>query len=630
MPRFLSGRVGRALLLGLAVSLGVSALSRVGALAGWQTRAVDTFLALRDRGSAPDLVIVPIDEAAFRELGERQPLSRRYLADLAGLLVSSGARVVAFDVQFRAPTSAQEDAALLAVAWRAGSTGATRLVWATVADPRPGVAPPRYEMGPLFSPALGGLVGFVNAPVGPDGVIRRLDAVLPAERGWLPSLALAVLAAHAGHSPAALADALRGNRPLALPVRSPGRPIEETAAVRPGTLGAASWRIDFVGGPGTVTAIPAGPLVALARSGVKGDADNPFRGKIVLVGATFPESRDLYPTPVGLMAGVEIHANIIETLLSRRTLLPPPLGLNLAVLAAACLAVALLSAWLRPLWVAVASAGLIALFAAVSYEAYARGGYWLDFVAPVTGMLAYLQGARMVARRRLRRTFGEFVSPEVVARVARDGATLGGELRTVSVLMSDVRGFTTMAESLPPAEVSETMNEYFTAMVDVILAHRGMVQDFIGDGILAVFGAPLDDADHPMQAVRSALGMQAALDRLNARWKAAGRSPLAIGAAVHTGPVFAGYLGSPRKKKYGVLGDTVNTAARIEGLNRELGTTILVSGAARAVLGDRVTARERGALPLKGKAEPVEVYEVIGLAGETEVTGATARGRSPE
>ena len=176
MPRFLSGRVGRALLLGLAVSLGVSALSRVGALAGWQTRAVDTFLALRDRGSAPDLVIVPIDEAAFRELGERQPLSRRYLADLAGLLVSSGARVVAFDVQFRAPTSAQEDAALLAVAWRAGSTGATRLVWATVADPRPGVAPPRYEMGPLFSPALGVVR---TSPWTPRGFTNRSYEVGP-------------------------------------------------------------------------------------------------------------------------------------------------------------------------------------------------------------------------------------------------------------------------------------------------------------------------------------------------------------------------------------------------------------------------------------------------------------------
>jgi len=628
MPRFLSGRVGRALLLGLAVSLGVSALSRVGALAGWETRAVDTFLALRDRGTAPDLVIVPIDDAAFRELGERQPLSRRYLADLTGLLVSSGARVVAFDVQFRAPTTAQEDAALLAVAWRAASPGATRLVWATVAEPRPGGVPTRYEMGSLFSPALGGLVGFANAPVGPDGVIRRLDAVLPAERGWLPSLALAVLAAHAGLSPAGLADALKDDRPLDLPVRSPGRPIEGTAPVRPSALGAAAWRIDFVGGAGAVTAIPAGPLVALARGGVKPDTDNPFRGKIVLVGATFPESRDHYPTPVGLMAGVEIHANILETLLSRRTLLPPPMGLNLAVLAGACLAVALLSAWLRPLWVAVASAALIALFAAVSYEAYARGGYWLDFVAPVTGMLAYMQGARILERRRLRRTFGEFVSPEVVAQVARDGAALGGELRMVSVLMSDVRGFTAMAERLPPAEVSETMNEYFTAMVDVILTRRGMVQDFIGDGILAVFGAPVDDAEHPMQAVRAALEMQAALERLNARWKAAGRSPLAIGAAVHTGPAFAGYLGSPRKKKYGVLGDTVNTTSRIEGLNRELGTTILLSAATHTAVGARVTVRSRGAVPVKGKAEPVEVYEVVGLAGEPEVREAT--GRLPE
>jgi adenylate cyclase len=234
----------------------------------------------------------------------------------------------------------------------------------------------------------------------------------------------------------------------------------------------------------------------------------------------------------------------------------------------------------------------------------------------------------MVARRRLRRTFGEFVSPEVVARVARDGATLSGELRTVSVLMSDVRGFTTMAERLPPAEVSETMNEYFTAMVDVILAHRGMVQDFIGDGILAVFGAPLDDADHP----GGPLGARHAGGAGSAQRAVEGgrpQPPRHRRCRAHRAGL-RGLSGSPRKKKYGVLGDTVNTAARIEGLNRELRTTILVSGAARAVLGDRVTARERGALPLKGKAEPVEVYEVIGLAGETEVRDATARGRSPE
>jgi adenylate cyclase len=117
-----------------------------------------------------------------------------------------------------------------------------------------------------------------------------------------------------------------------------------------------------------------------------------------------------------------------------------------------------------------------------------------------------------------------------------------------------------------------------------------------------------------MHAVRAAVEMQDALARLNEGWAAAGRSPLAIGVAVHTGPAFAGYLGSPRKKKYGVLGDTVNTTSRIEGLNRELGTTILLSGATRAAVGPRMTVRVRGSVPVKGKAEPVEVYEVVGLA----------------
>jgi adenylate cyclase len=196
-------------------------------------------------------------------------------------------------------------------------------------------------------------------------------------------------------------------------------------------------------------------------------------------------------------------------------------------------------------------------------------------------------------------------------------------VRTVSVLMSDLRGFTTLSERLSPREVSETMNEYFTAMVDVILEHRGMVQDFIGDGILAVFGAPLDDPDHAWHAVETALGMQAALGRLNPRWQAAGRAPLAMGAAVHTGPVFAGTMGSPRKKKYAVLGDTVNTASRIEGLNRELSTDVLLSGATLAAVSDRVRVRERGAFAVKGRAQPVEVFELIGAAAVVPAAGRT-------
>lgn len=608
-----SRRVIRALALGVLVSVSVTALSHVGVLAGWETRAVDAFLFFRDREPSPDIAVALVDEDAFRELGERQPLSRRYLADLGELLLQSGARVVAFDVQFLTPTAAEEDDALLALCERWQGRGQGRLVFASVATPRDGEAGARYALAPLFSSRLAGLVGFANAPVGTDGVIRRMAPVLPAAGGGLlPSFALAVAAGHAGHAPADLARALAIAAPLTLPARDAKGRVGRAEPVPLARLASAQWRIDYAGAAGAFTSFPSGPLVALSRSGVRPPADNPFRGKIVLVGAAFQASRDFHPTPVGMMAGVEVHANMVHTLLGRRALLPPPVFLNLAVLSGACLVVSLLSVWLRPLWVALAAGGLIALFAALSYEAYTRGGYWLDFVAPLVGMIAYLQGARLLARRRLRRAFGQFVSPEVMDRVLRDGAALGGETRTCSVLMSDLRGFTSMAERLPPAHVSAVMNEYFTAMVDVILGQRGMVQDFIGDGILAVFGAPLDDPEHAWHAVETALGMQAALAALNGRWQTEGRAPLAMGAAVHTGPVFAGNVGAPRKKKYAVLGDTVNTVSRIEGLNRELGTTVLVSGATLAAVGDRVAVRDRGAVSVKGKVEPVQVFELLG------------------
>jgi adenylate cyclase len=227
--------------------------------------------------------------------------------------------------------------------------------------------------------------------------------------------------------------------------------------------------------------------------------------------------------------------------------------------------------------------------------------------------MGYLQGSRLLARRRLRSAFGQYVSAEVMDRVLREGAGLGGEVRTVSLLMSDLRGFTTLSERLRPETISEIMNEYFTAMVEVIMAHRGMVQDFIGDGILAVYGAPVDDPDHAWHAVATSLEMQARLQRLNRRWQAEERTPLAMGVAVHTGEVFAGNVGSPRRKKYAVMGDTVNTVSRMEGLNRELSTAILISAAVLANVKDRVVVKERGSVSVKGKTEPVELFELLGV-----------------
>ncbi len=604
--------VVRALLLGLAVSVVVTALSRVGYYSGWEARAVDKFLFFRERIASPALAIVAIDEDTFQALGERQPLDRRFLTDLTEFLLRSGARVVALDIQLSRATTAEDDAALVALTrrWPPG-----RVAFAAVAVSKPGQSGERYGLTTAFSPEFRATPGFANAPVGDDGVIRRMRPMLPStDGGWVPSLALAALAGAGGYGPEQLGAALRQGTDarLELPVADSGGRLGRAEAVTIDTLTSPSWRIDYGGGAGSVTSFPALPLVEMARAGASPAGDNPFAGRIVFVGATFAESRDFYPTPKGMMAGVEIQANMLQTLLARRVLLPPNPLVNLTLMAVACLASALLSVWLRGLWVTIATGAVIAVMVVLSYEAYTRGGYWLDFVAPMFVMRLYSKWSGKLERRRLQAAFGQYVSPEVLDRVQRRGAALGGELRTVTILISDVRGFTTLSERLAPAAVAEIMNEYFTEMVDVALAHHGLVNDFVGDGLVVVFGAPLDDPEHAWHAVQTALGMQEALARLNRRWGDRGAATLAIGVALNTGEVFAGNLGSPKRKKYTVLGDAVNTTARMEGLNRELGTVALLSGTTLAAVKDRVTVRDRGSVHVKGKAQDVEIFELLG------------------
>jgi class 3 adenylate cyclase len=194
-----------------------------------------------------------------------------------------------------------------------------------------------------------------------------------------------------------------------------------------------------------------------------------------------------------------------------------------------------------------------------------------------------------------------------------DQAVLDGEVVDVSVLFADLRGFTAASEQLAPRRMAGLLNNYLTAMVDVILARQGMVQDFVGDGILAVFGAPSRDPDHAWHAAVTAVEMQAALEFLRRRLEAEGPIRLAMGISVHSGEVFAGTVGSPRQAKYAAVGDTVNAASRLEELNRELGTSIVMSGETIALLINRVEVRSRGWFPVRGRSHPLEVFELLGL-----------------
>jgi adenylate cyclase len=238
-------------------------------------------------------------------------------------------------------------------------------------------------------------------------------------------------------------------------------------------------------------------------------------------------------------------------------------------------------------------------------------------VLPVVATSLMGFGSDALDRRRFRDSFARYLSRDVMAQVLADAPSLNGEYREVSILFSDLRGFTTLSEQMEPARIAAHLNEYFDAMTAAIFKHRGMINDFVGDAVMAVFGAPVSDADHAWNAVQSALDMDRALATLNRRWKGAGLPELRMGIGIHTGRVFAGNVGGRDRMKYTVIGDPVNVASRVEGLNKELSTTLLVTEETLAAVGDRVRVRDCGLVAVKGRVEKVRVFEVLTDGKET-------------
>jgi adenylate cyclase len=600
----------------------VTAASAAGYLEGTQAKTLDLLMRLRGSELVSDVVIVAIDEDAFDSFGQRQPMPRDYLAKLVRGLRRAGAAVVGLDITFQTATAPAEDAALARAIADFNDGGLSRVVLTATAMPK---------SGPLADPALvRGLVrGMPDIPEDNDAMIRKTALLVPGSDGRPePSLALAVVARAGGMTQTTLDDALRAaGGELSLPVWRGSGGLDPRGdpplAIRPGEL----LRINYVGRAKSFLTIPANAVAALADPGAEIAPDNPFRGRVVFVGATFQEGRDYFTTPHGAMAGVEVHANVAHMLLTRSFIRPSGWLVSFAIQVLVVMGTgAVLVTYSPMIGTLVSVGGMILIGFPASYVIFHRGSYWVDFMLPILATRFLGFGADTLERRRFKAAFSRYVSKEVAAQVLADASGLRGERREVSVLFSDLRGFTTMSETMPPEQVAAILNEYFDAMTAAIFKHRGMINDFVGDAVMAIFGAPLTDREHAWHAVQAALAMSEALEALNVTWKVDGLPQLRMGIGIHSGEVFAGNVGGRSRVKYTLIGDAVNVASRVEGLNKELATSMLITEATRRILGDRVVVRDCGPREVKGRAELVHVHELLGLGSDPPGTQEGVKG----
>ncbi len=565
------GRTGwlrRKRILLLAVALVAGALGMVGYATGTlyslEAQTVNTRFAVRgaDRSLVKDFVIVQIDDKTFSYFQNERPrvpsnwpFPRRYHARVIDNLRKAGAKLVAFDVAFTAPTDPADDNSLISAVDRAHN-----MVLASTFVYKNGTTP--VLGGPAVQKEVGALVGDSTIIADRGGVVRDTQHSFQG----IPMFATAIAA------------------------RFSGRPIPLSL------FGGASTAqpIDFAGAPGTVCFLHYYAVYAgrFNRCSV--------RGKIVIVGAEASILQDYHETPTSggiVMDGPEVQANAAATILAGIPLRETPGWINLALVALFGGLIPIATLRLSVLRSVLAALALAAIFTVAVQLAF-DGGTIVAYTYPLAalilatlGTLAVVYVGEAFERQRVHQIFARFVPADVVDQVlARtDGnLRLGAEERDCTLLFSDLRGFTSFSEHQPPTKVIDAVNFYLNEMTEAILAAGGTLISYMGDGIMAAFGAPLDQPDHAdraLAAAREMLGTR--LHRFNAYLRSQGHaSGFRMGIGLNSGPVMCGNVGSEARVEYTTLGDVTNTASRLEGMTKGTPYMIFISASTRERMRD--------------------------------------------
>ncbi len=607
--------------------------TRAGLLGQWLWRAelitYDYRLAyapLLDR--SPDIALVTIDEESLSLLSV-WPWPRSFHAQVIDNLHKAGAKLIGVDLLlagvsgnvtavptddlFWEPKPSPDDRELARALQQAGNVVLAMEVASEAVAGREGDAELIVGTFPYadFEDAALTLAA-VNLPEDLDGTIRRCDTWVSHQDESFPTMALALAALYNNQNPQQLAQQVLSQARTGHPALT-GEDflISYRAPVGLGFSRIPYYRVledDFDAGQ--------------------------VAGKIVLIGPTARSLQDLKRTPVSMrgvggrgetvapMPGVEVIAHATDTVLQSRYIRPLTPGATAGLAALFCVTMAAILVRLRPLTgLALGWLPLIAIAVLVTFELFWTRRLWIPVVPPVLGIFltytfgtVYLELTAERQRRRLHQAWAQRVSPEVLAVIlSNPGLTeVKGRPVTATVFFSDLQGFTSFCDSSPPEEVVEQINKYLTIATQVIRKHGGTLHKFIGDGVMAVFGDPVSQPDHAQRAVAASVEVQQKLAQLREN-QGAEDWPMFVRIGLHTGELVAGDIGSQDMLEYTVMGDTVSIASRLEGINKELGTVILMSQATAQQAGDSFALQSLGKVEVRGREEPLEVYTVEGV-----------------
>lgn len=626
--------------------------------------------AARGMAAHQDIVLVEIDELSLRALepqAGRWPWPRAVHAALVDYLSRGPARLIVYDVNFAEPDSRvgfrygddllsrrDSDGVLTEAVRAAGNV--LLLVDATATSGLAGRPPTRRVGLPLsvnetdlmvrstvflpFEPLAGVAAAFGHSLIAldGDGPLRHSVPLIRFGDQAVPSISLAAALQVLDVAP----DALRldhdrlwiGHRAMPLGFRAAPNAQENRFA----------WSLINFRGPARLDEEETGPygtysfvdLLAAEeqiRTGLEPEVDPArFRDKVVFVGVTASGLSDVFETPFarGRMPGVQVHAAALDDILSNRFMREAPVTMTVLTALLASLTVGVIAAAV-PAWWSIAVWLTATILVGWAGTMSVAGGYWLHVSEPVLGASFALVGGMAEKyfvegrdKRTIKRLFSRYVSQDVFRQLVADPAraTLGGERRQMTVLFSDIRGFSTVSESAAPEQIVGMLNDYFTLMVDVVFRHGGTLDKFVGDMVMALFGAPLDDPRHAERAVDAALDMVQALEQFNMQRARDGHLPIDIGIGINTGNMIAGNIGSARIMSYTVIGDAVNLGARLESLNKDYGTRIIISNSTRQGLSSAYILEPLGNVIVKGRTKPVAIFEVRGRQAVTPMSGA--------